>query len=163
MTHPLLGGYALQRSHAPVTCNSKLPRCYTKMAIVAEQMILGMWPTILHLLSPKQHSMITILHLLSPKQHSMIRVVHIPHIGTKRKPLTKAGSPNILVHVVATYDAFQAVLGFLCRHVLGCLPDVHSRTDAFAAYNGMIRGYTENLVIRCTLVINRIIFCHDHL
>ena len=23
--------------------------------------------------------------------------------GTKRKPLTKAGSPNILVHVVATY------------------------------------------------------------
>ena len=61
---------------------------------------------------------------LSLKQHSMIRVVRIPHIGTKREPLTKAASPNKLVHVVATYDAFQAVLGFLCRHVLGCLLDV---------------------------------------
>ena len=67
----------------PVTCNSKLPRCYTKTEITAEQFILGMWPTI--------------SHILSPKQHSMIRVVRIPHVGTKRKPLTKAVSPNILV------------------------------------------------------------------
>ena len=41
---------------------------------------------------------------LSPKQHSMIRVVCTPHIGMKRKPLTKAGSSNILVHVEAMYD-----------------------------------------------------------
>ena len=81
----------------------------------------------------------------------------------KRKLLTKAGSPNILVHVEATYDAFQAVLGFLCRHVLECLLDVHARTDTFAAYNGMIRGYTDNFVIRRTLVVKRIIFCRDHL
>ena len=104
----------------------------------------------------------TISHLLSPKQHSMIRVVHIPHIGMKRKLLTKAGSANILVHVVATYDAFQAVLGFLCCHVLR-LPDVHARVDAFAAYNGMVREYMENLVIRHTLVIKCILSCCDHL
>ena len=85
---------------------------------MTEQMILGMWPTM--------------LHLLSLKQRSMIRVVRIPYIDMKRKPLTKAGSSNILVHVVATYDDFQAVLGFLCRHVLGCLFDVHARADAFA-------------------------------
>ena len=90
---------------------------------------------------------------LSPKQHSMIRIVRIPHIGTKRKPLTKAGSPNVIVHVVATYDNFQAVLGFLCRRVLGCLLDVHAHSDVFATYNKMVRGYTENLVIRCTIVI----------
>ena len=86
----------------------------------------------------------------------MIRVVRTPHISTKRKPLTKAGSLNIPVHVVAMYGAFQAVyvLGFLCRHVLRCLLDVHARVDAFATNNGMIRGYMENLVIRSTLVIN---------
>ena len=120
---------------------------------MAEQKILGMWSTI--------------SHILSPKQHSMIQVVCIPHICTKRKPLTKAGSPNIhvLLHVMATYmyDAFQAVLGFLCRHVLGCLLDVHARADVFAAYNGMIQGYTENLVIRHTLVVKHINFCSDHL
>ena len=97
----------------PVTCNSKLPRCYTKMAIMAEQLIHGMWPTI--------------PHLLPMKQHSMMRFVHTPYIGTKRNPLTKEGSQNILVHVVAMYDAFQAVLGFSCRHVLH-LPDVHALT-----------------------------------
>ena len=102
-------------------------------------------------------------HFPPPKQHSMIRFVRIPHIDAKRKPLTKAGSPNILVHVVATYDDYQAVLGFLCRHVLGCLLVVHARVGVFAAYNGMIRGYTENLVIRCTSAIRRIIFCHAHL
>ena len=88
--------------------------------------------------------------------------MRIPHINMKRKPLTKAGSPNVLVHVVATYDAFQAALGFLCCHMLH-LPDVHARVDAFAAYNGMVRGYTENLVIRHTLVIKCIIFYRDHL
>ena len=107
---------------------------------MTEQMVVGMWPTI--------------LHLLSPKQHSMIRAVHIPHISTKRKPLRKAGSPNIIVHVVATYDTFQAVLDFLCHHVLQCLLDVHACIDALAANNGMIPGYTENLFIRRTLVIN---------
>ena len=81
----------------------------------------------------------------------------IPHIGTKRKPLTKVGSPNILVHVEAVYNDSQVVLDFLCRHVLGSILDVHARADAFATYNGMIRGYTENLVIRCTLVIKCII------
>ena len=116
---------------------------------MAEKMVLGMWPTI--------------SHLLSPKQHSMIRVVRISHICTKRKLLTKAGSRNILVHVVATYDNFQAVLGFLCHHVLRCLLDVHARVDALAANNGIIRGYTENLGIRCKLVIKCIIFYCDHL
>ena len=43
---------------------------YTKTAIKAEQMILSMWPTI--------------LHLLSLKQHSMIRVARIPHISPYR-------------------------------------------------------------------------------
>ena len=81
----------------------------------------------------------------------------------KRKTLTKAGNPNILLHKEAMYDAFQAVLRFLYCHVLGCLLDVYARADAFAAYNRMIRGYTENLVIRHTLVIKRIIFCRDHL
>ena len=77
----------------------------------------------------------------------MIQVMCIPRIGTKRKPLTKAGSSNILVHVVATYNDFQTVLSFLCRHVLGCLLDVHTHVDAFVAYNGMICGYTEKLII----------------
>ena len=90
---------------------------------------------------------------LSPKQHSMIQVVRTPHIGTMRKLLTKAGSLNILVHMVAVCDAFQAVLGFLCCQVLGCFLD---RVDAFVAYNEMTRGYTENLLIRRTLVIKRI-------
>ena len=111
---------------------------------MAEQIIVGMWSII--------------SHLLSPKQHSMIRVVRIPHTGMKRKPLTKAGSPNKLVHVVATYNTVQAVLGFLCCHVLGCLIDVNARVDMFATYNGMIQGYTENLVVRCTLFIKCIIF-----
>ena len=108
---------------------------------MAEEMTVGMWPTI--------------LYLLSLKQHSMMRLVRIPHIDVKRKPLTKAGRPNILVHVVAMYDAFQAILGFLCRRVLRCVFDVHTRVDAF---NGMIRECTKNLVIRRTLVIKRIIF-----
>ena len=94
-----------------------------KTTIMAEQMVLGMRSTI--------------SHLLSPKQYSMIRIVRIPHLCTKRKPLTKAGSPNILVHVVATYDTLQAVLGFLCRHVLGCLLDIHARVDGLAENNGM--------------------------
>ena len=34
-----------------------------------------------------------------------------------------------------------------CCHVLH-LPDVHARVDTFDAYNGMVRGYMENLVIR---------------
>ena len=97
----------------PVMSNSKPPRCYMKTTIMAEQLILGVWPTISHLLSLKQH--ITILFM------------HIPHIGTKRKPLTKAGSPNIPVHMVATYGAFRAVLDFLCHYVLRRLPDVHAR------------------------------------
>ena len=76
--------------------------------------------------------------------------MHIPHIGTKRKPPTKAGNPNILVHMVAMYNASQAVLGFMCCLVLH-LPDVHARIDAFAAHNGIVRGYTENLVITATI------------
>ena len=113
---------------------------------MAEQLILSMWHTI------------CISHLLSPKQHSTIRFVRIPHIETKRKPLTKVGSPNIIVHmVVAMYDTLQAVLGFLCRLVLH-LSDVHAHVDAFAAFNGMVQGYSENLVIRRTLVIKRAIF-----
>ena len=100
---------------------------------------------------------------LSPKQHSMIRIVRIPHIGTKIKPLTKAGSSNVILHVVATYYNFQAVLGFLCRRVLGCLLDVHAHSDVFATYNKMVRGYTENLNIRRTIVIKRIIFCPNNL
>ena len=86
----------------------------------------------------------------------------IPRICTKRKPLTKAGRPNILVHVVASYNVFQAVLGFLCHCVL-CFPNIHAHVDVFVTYNGMVRGYTENLVIRRTLIIKCIIFCCDHL
>ena len=48
---------------------------------------------------------------------------------------------------------FKVLFGFLCRHVVGCLLDIHTRVDTFAVYNGMIRGYTENLVIKLTLVI----------
>ena len=70
-----------------------------KTTIMADQMVLGVWPTI--------------SHLLSPKQHSIIQIVHIPDICTKRKPLTKTWSPNMLVHVVATYDDFKAV-SFFC-------------------------------------------------
>ena len=79
----------------------------------------------------------------------------------KRRPLTEARSPNILVHVVATYDAFQAVLGFLYRHVLP-LPDVHTCVDVFATYNGMVQGYMKNLVNRLTL-IKSINSCRDDL
>ena len=42
-----------------------------------------------------------------------------PYRYEGKLPFNKAGSPNILVHVVAMYDAFQAVLGFLSCHVLG--------------------------------------------
>ena len=82
----------------------------------------------------------------------------IPHIGTKRKLLTKAGSTNILVHIVATYDVFQAcvALGYIS-------PDIHAHVDTFAVYNGMVREYTENLIIRRILVVKCIIFCWDHL
>ena len=107
-----------------------------KTANMEKQLILGMWPMISHLLSPKQHS---------------IRFMHIPHIGMKRKLLTEAGRSD-----------FQAVLGFLCCHVLH-LPDVHTRIDAFTAYNVTVQGYTENLVNRCTFIIKRIIFCRDNL
>ena len=60
--------------------------------------------------------------------------MRILHIGTKRKSLTKAGSPNIpvLVHAVATYDDFQGVTWLLCHYVLGCLHDVHARVDAIS-------------------------------
>ena len=81
-------------------------------------------------------------YYITETAYSMIRIVCIPHIGTKRKLLTKAGSPNILVlvHMAATYDNFQDLLGFLCRHVLVSLLDVHTRIDAFAAYKykGMV-------------------------
>ena len=71
---------------------------------------------------------------LSPEQPSMIRSMCIPHIGMKRKPSTKAGSPNIPVHMVATYDALQAVLSLLSHYVLQRLPDVHTCVDTFAVY-----------------------------
>ena len=76
----------------------------------------------------------------------MKRVAHIPLLVRRDLMLlTKAMSSNTctVVDVVATCDA---VLGFFCRRVLGCLLDVHARVDPFAAYNGMIRGYTENSV-----------------
>ena len=71
----------------------------------------------------------------------MIRVMRIPHINIKKKRLTKVWSQNsfILVHVVAMYNALQAVLGFLCCYVLRHFPDIHTRINAFAAYNGMVR------------------------
>ena len=88
--------------------------------------------------------------------------VHSPY---RYEEKAKAGtcSSNIRVHMVAMYDAFQAVLGFLCRYLLRRLPDDHTQADADAAYNEMVQRYTENLVIRGTLVIKRIIFCSDHL
>ena len=72
----------------------------------------------------------------------------------ERKPLTKAASSNILVHLVATYDTFQAVLGFFCRHMLQHLPDVHARVDMFAKKNGMVRGYMENLLLGAHSLLN---------
>ena len=52
-------------------------------------------------------------HLASKKinDRNSIRIVRVPHIDMKKRPLTKAESPNILVlaHVVAMYDNFQAV------------------------------------------------------
>ena len=96
-------------------------------------------------------------------QYSMIRVVYILHIDTKRNPLTNAGNPNILVHMMATFDDFQSVLDFLCHYALGRVHDVHACVDVFTAYRGMIRGCTENIVIWCILVIKHIIFCCDHL
>ena len=78
-------------------------------------------------------------------------VRHIFESCSPRQGLTKAGSSNILVHMVGTYDAFQAVLGFLCRHGLR-LPDVHAHFDALAANNGMVRGCTDNPVSRHALV-----------
>ena len=51
----------------------------------------------------------------------------------------------------------------VCCHVLICLLDVYACVEAFATYDGMIRGYTENLIIRYTLVIKHIIFCCDYL
>ena len=52
-------------------------------------------------------------HLASKKcyDRNSIQIVRVPHINTKRRPLTTAGSQNIpvVVHVVATYDNFQAV------------------------------------------------------
>ena len=45
------------------------------------------------------------------------------------------------------YNTLQAVPGLLCYNVLGHLLDVHARTDVYAAYNGTIQEYTENLVI----------------
>ena len=82
-----------------------------------------------------------------------IRVLCIPHIGTKRKPLTKAESRKL----------FQVVLSFFfCCHVLR-LPDIHPHVDKFVAYNGMVLGYTENLFITCTLIIKHLISYRDHL
>ena len=140
-------------------CNLEWPNVHfegSKLKVLHEkdnhgraEVLLGMWPTI--------------LHLLSPKQHSMIRVMHTPHICTKRKPLTKAGRLNILVHVEATFDTFQDVLGFLCRHVLRCLLHIHARIDVLAVNNETIRGYTDNLIITRTLVIKRIIFYRNYL
>ena len=77
-----------------VICNSKLTYkvFYWKTAIMVEQLILRMWSTI--------------LHLLSPKQHSMKRVIRISHIGTKKaeeKVAHQAGSPNtVKLHLAVT-------------------------------------------------------------
>ena len=127
----------------PVTCNLKLPRCYTKMAIMAEQLIVGMWPTI--------------SYLLSLKQHSVIPFVSIPHIDTKRKLLTKVESPNILVHVVATYDALASCVAICYISLtftltLTCLPRITEW------YEDIRRTF-----IRHTIVIQCIIFCCNHL
>ena len=40
----------------------------------------------------------------------------------------------------------KLLFGFLCRHVLGCLLDVHAHVDAFPVYNGMI--YTKIILCR---------------
>ena len=101
LTHPLLGGCTLQRSTSRYTGNVQ----FEASEVLHENGNHGR----------TVDSRYVAHHLasLSPKQHSVIRVVRIIHVGTKRKPLTEAGSPNILVHVVTIYDAFQAVFGFL--------------------------------------------------
>ena len=42
-----------------------------------------------------------------------------------------------------TYDAFQAVLDFLCCHVLRCVFDVHARIDVLAVNSNDTRIYGE--------------------
>ena len=66
--------------------------------------------------------MCTISHLLSPKQHSMIRVVRIPYIGIYEEKAAHQGRESKCTCTRGgTYNDFQAVLGFLCHHVLGWL------------------------------------------
>ena len=84
----------------PVTCNSKLPVCYTKMA-VAEQVILGILATTL----PS--------FIMETAQYDMIHV-HSSHRNEEKA----AHQGKDFKYTVASYDVFQAVLGFLCRCVL---------------------------------------------
>ena len=46
-------------------------------------------------------------------------------------------------------DSLYVAHHLVCHHVLGCLPDIHTHVDAFATYNRMVQGYTENLVTQC--------------
>ena len=53
-------------------------KVYTKTAIMAEQLILSMWPTISHILSPKQNS---------------IQFMRIDHIDTREKAAHRGREP----------------------------------------------------------------------
>ena len=103
---------------------------------------------------------------LSPKQHSTIRVMCIPtSVQRESRSPRQRVQIIIFVNVVATNYAFQAVLVRLCCHVLGCLPDIHTRTDAFVVYNIITLGYTyrEPHLLDTHSVIKPILFCLYHL
>ena len=88
---------------------------------MAEQLIVGMSPTI--------------SHLLSPKQHNMIRVVCIPLISMKRKLLTKARGPKIHVRTCTHGDQVHFPS---CAPCVAMYYNVHTRVDADTAYNGIV-------------------------
>ena len=104
-----------------------------KTAIMAKQFILGMWPNISHLLSPKQHSTINesraFPNRYEEKAAHQGRESKYTHLYTwwPRKTLSKLCSASC---VAMCYVSLTFTL------MLTCLPCMT-----------MIRGYTENLVI----------------
>ena len=134
------------------------------MAIMVEQFTLGIWPTPTYHLLTHRHEEKT-AHQGRESKYTCT-YMWWPRTSARRESRSPRQGVQIYlyVHVVATYDAFQAVLGFLCRHVLrlltfmlvshlphitewyedirrtslkGVPPDIHARVT-FAAYNRMV-------------------------
>ena len=85
------------------------------------------------------HRSPTVHHYNGNGNFFMTPTVHVvaTYIGTKRKPLTKAGSPNILVRTcgghVRRFPSCTRLLVSPCA----TSPDIHARVT-FAAYNRMV-------------------------